>query len=83
MLIFCLEKEHQPPRHDPSKVRSNESRLLNGFADDGHARQIASECRDKGWCCIYSEDMESLFDEHHRDGKAGSAAQIDDAAAVR
>ncbi|HEY4960002.1 MAG TPA: hypothetical protein VII29_03995, partial [Terriglobales bacterium] len=57
--------------------------LLNGFANDGYSRQVALECRDKGWCSIYPEGIESFFDEYHRDGRARPAAKINDAASAR
>jgi hypothetical protein len=74
MLIFSLEKEHQAPCQDGIKGSIKESRLLNGFANDGCAGQVALECRDKGRCCIYPEDLKSFVDQHRRDGKAGPAA---------
>jgi hypothetical protein len=74
MLIFSLEKEHQPPCQDSIEGSIKQSRLLNGFANDGCARQVALECRDKGWCRIYTEDMKSFVDQYRRDGQAGPAA---------
>ena len=73
MLIFRLEKEHQPPCQDGIEGSIEESRLLNGFANDGSG-QVALECRDKGWCCIYPEDVKSFVNQYRRDGKAGPAA---------
>src|SRR5919108_5224115 len=83
MLIFSLEKEHQPNSQDSIEGSIKQSRLLNGFANDGCARQVALECRNKRWCCIHPEDLKSFVDQHHRKGKAGAAAQINNAAAAR
>ena len=69
-----LEKEHQPPCQDSIEGSIKQSRLLNGFANDGCAGQVALECRDKGWCCIYPEDLKSFVNQYRRDGKAASAA---------
>jgi len=74
MLIFSLEKEHQPPCQDSIEGSIKQSRLLNRFASDRCAGQVALECRDKGWCGIYPEDMKSFLDQDRRDGKAGPAA---------
>jgi len=83
MLIFRSEQEHQPPGQDSIEGSIKESRLLNGFANDGCAGQVALECRDKGWCCIYPEDVKSFINQCRRDGKAGPAAEINDAAATQ
>jgi hypothetical protein len=83
MLIFSLEKEHQPPRQDSIEGSIKQFRLLNRFANDGCAGQVVLERRDKGWCCIYSEDMKSFVNQYRRDGKTGPAAQINDAAGER
>jgi hypothetical protein len=74
MLIFSSEKEHQPPCQDSIEGSIKQSRFLNGSANDRYAGQVALECRDEGWCCIYPEDMQSFFDEHRCDGKARTAA---------
>src|SRR5215471_15216527 len=81
MLIFGLEKEHQPPCQDTLEGAIEQSRFLNGFANDGCAGQVALERRDQRWCRVDPEDPKSFFDEHRRDGKTGTAAQIDDATA--
>ena len=83
MLILSLEKEHQPPRQDCVEGSIKQSRLLNGLAKDGCAGQVPLECRDKGWRGIYPEDLKPFVDQYHRDGKAGPATQINDAAAER
>jgi len=62
MLIFSLEKEHQANYSIEGSIK--ESRLLNRFAKDGRTRQVVLECRDKGWCCIYPEDLKSFFDQY-------------------
>ena len=69
MLIFRLEKEHQANYSIEGSIK--ESRLLNRFAKDGRTRQVVLECRDKGWCCIYPEDLKSFFDQYYSDRKAG------------
>src|SRR5580658_9523578 len=83
MLIFGLEKERQPPCQDSIEGSIKESRLLNGFANDGCAGQVALECHDKGWCCIYPEDMKSFVNQHRRGGKAGPATEINDGGAAQ
>jgi len=74
MLIFCLEKEDQSPCQDGIEGALEESRLQNAFADDRHAGQIALECCNKRWRCIYTADMKSFIDQYRRQGEAGSAA---------
>src|SRR5215472_19312550 len=83
MLIFSREQEHQPPGQDAIEGAIKQSRVLNGFANDGCAGQVALGCRDKRWCRVDPEDTKSFFNEHRRDGKTGTAAQIDDASAGR
>ena len=80
MLIFSLEKEHQGNCQDSIEGAIKQSGLLNGFANDGCAWQVAFECGDKGRRCIYPEDMKSFVDLYCGDGEAGPAAQINDAA---
>src|ERR1035437_7575008 len=83
MLIFSLEEEHQPPCQDDIEGSIKKVGLLNGFAKDGRAGQVALECRDKGWRSIYPEDIKFFLDQYCRDGKAGPAAYINDAAVWR
>ncbi len=82
-LLFSLEKKHQPPCQYSIEGSIKHSRVLNSFAENRDARQVALECCDEGGCCIYTEDMQSLFDQYHRNGEAGPAPQIDDAAPGR
>jgi hypothetical protein len=74
MLIFSLEKEYQPPCQNGIEGSIKEAGLLNGFAKDGRAGQVALECCDKGWRCIYPENIKSFLDQYCRDGKARPAA---------
>jgi hypothetical protein len=76
MLIFSLEKEHQANYSIEGSIK--ESRLLNRFAKDGRTRQVVLECRDKGWCCIYPEDLKSFFDQYYPsvDGSNALRAKI-------
>lgn len=80
MLISRLEKEHQTPCQDSIEGSIKQSRLLNGFAKDGCARQVAFECRDKGWRRIDPEDLKSSVDQYRRYGKARPTAEINYAA---
>ena len=82
MLIFRLEKEHQPPCQDSIEGSIKESRLLNRFTKDGCAGQVALECRNKRWCCIHPEDLMSFLHQYHGEGKARPATQIKNAAAA-
>ena len=47
MLLLSSEKEHQPPRQHSIKGSIKKGRLLNGFAKDGCARQVASNAATK------------------------------------
>jgi hypothetical protein len=83
MLIFNLEKEYQPDCQNSIEGSIKESGILNRFTNDGYAGQIALECGNERWCSIYPEYLKSCFDQYDRYGKAGTAAQIDNAAAGR
>ena len=61
MLIGSLEQEYQPPCQGGIEGTTKESGLLDGFADDRRAGQVASECRNMRWCCIYPEDLKPFI----------------------
>ena len=82
MLVLSLEKEHQPPCQSSIEASIKQFRLLNRFANDGYAGQVALECRDEGGCGIHPEDPKAFVDQDRRNGKARPAAQINDAAAA-
>jgi len=81
LLIFVGEKEDQAPRQDGIEGSIEEGGLLNSFATDGDAGQILFECRGKSWRSFYRKDLKALFDQDGCDRKAGTTAEIEDAAA--
>jgi hypothetical protein len=73
-LVLGRKQEHESPRQDAIESAIEESRILDGFANDGRVREIASECLDERGCCINSKRAEPFGNQNLGNGKTGPAA---------
>jgi hypothetical protein len=77
-LVLGRKQEHESPRQDTIESAIEESRILDGFANDGCVREIALESLDERWCCINSKRAKAFGDQNLGNRKTGPAAQVDD-----
>ena len=83
MLIFRIEKEYQPASQYSIEGATKHFRILNGFAEDGYAGQVALECNHERGRSIDREHLKPFLDQYSRDREARATAQIDNAAPGR